>query len=96
MISVGIRDLKNQLSAYLRLVRAGEDVLVTDRGEVVAELRPAGAPRQGVSHAGLHDLARHGKARLGGSNHPELYPALPAALSPGEALELLDAERGDA
>ena len=39
--AVGIRQLKARLSEYLRLVRAGETVLVTDRDEVVAELRPA-------------------------------------------------------
>jgi antitoxin (DNA-binding transcriptional repressor) of toxin-antitoxin stability system len=40
MKSVGIKQLKSRLSEYLRLVRAGETVLVTDRDEVVAELRP--------------------------------------------------------
>lgn len=44
MKAVGIRDLKNHLSAYLRLVRRGERILVTDRGEVVAEIRHPGAP----------------------------------------------------
>ena len=40
MKAVGIRELKNRLSEYVRLVRGGEEFLVTDRGEVVAELRP--------------------------------------------------------
>ncbi|MGB6992764.1 MAG: type II toxin-antitoxin system prevent-host-death family antitoxin, partial [Thermoanaerobaculia bacterium] len=39
MRAVGVRELKNRLSEYLRLVRSGEDVLVTDRGRVIAELR---------------------------------------------------------
>ena len=39
MKEVGIRELKNRLSEYIRLVREGEVVMVTDRGEVVAELR---------------------------------------------------------
>jgi len=39
MKAVGVRELKNRLSEYLRLVRKGEKILVTDRGEVVAELR---------------------------------------------------------
>ena len=43
MVNVGTRELKNRLSHYLRRVReAGESIYVTDRGEVVAELRPAG------------------------------------------------------
>jgi prevent-host-death family protein len=38
---VGIKQLKARLSEYLRLAKAGETVLVTERDEVVAELRPA-------------------------------------------------------
>ena len=42
MKAVGIRELKARLSQYIREVRRGEVVLVTDRGEVVAELRQPG------------------------------------------------------
>lgn len=38
MQSVGIKTLKNRLSEYVRVAAAGETVLVTDRGQVVAEL----------------------------------------------------------
>jgi prevent-host-death family protein len=38
MHSVGIKVLKNRLSQYVRAAAAGETVLVTDRGQVVAEL----------------------------------------------------------
>ena len=41
MKAVGIKQLKARLSEYLRLVKTGETVLITDRDEVVAELRPA-------------------------------------------------------
>jgi prevent-host-death family protein len=37
---VGARELKTRLGAYLRRVREGNTVVVTDRGEPVAELRP--------------------------------------------------------
>ena len=37
---VGARELKTRLGTYLRRVRAGRTVLVTDRGEPIAELRP--------------------------------------------------------
>ncbi len=36
--TVGVKVLKNQLSAYLRDVKAGCVVLITERGSVVAEL----------------------------------------------------------
>jgi antitoxin (DNA-binding transcriptional repressor) of toxin-antitoxin stability system len=38
---VGIKQLKARLSEYIRLAKAGETVLVTERDEVVAELRPS-------------------------------------------------------
>ena len=44
--TVGIKDLKNNLSAYLRDVRRGARVLVTDRDRVVAELHE---PRSGYA-----------------------------------------------
>ena len=37
---VGTAELKNNLSAYLKLVRRGASYVVTDRGEPVAELGP--------------------------------------------------------
>lgn len=36
---VGIKELKNKLSEYVKLAKAGEVVLISDRGDVVAELR---------------------------------------------------------
>jgi len=37
---VGSRELKTRLGTYLRRVREGRTLIVTDRGEPVAELRP--------------------------------------------------------
>jgi prevent-host-death family protein len=37
--TVGIRKLKDRLSAYIREVRKGSVILVTDHGTVVAEIR---------------------------------------------------------
>ena len=62
MKTVGLRELKNRLAAYIREVRAGEGVLVTDRGEVVAELVPPGAATAGVVF--LPDSSR--SRRVGG------------------------------
>ncbi|MCK9494379.1 MAG: type II toxin-antitoxin system prevent-host-death family antitoxin [Dehalococcoidia bacterium] len=39
-ITIGIRELRQHASRYLRRVRAGETITVTDRGEPVAEIRP--------------------------------------------------------
>lgn len=39
MTTIGIRELKTRLGTYLRLVKNGERIVVTDRGRPVAELR---------------------------------------------------------
>ena len=41
MRSVGLKVLKNKLSEYVRAAAAGETVMITDRGRVVAEMKPA-------------------------------------------------------
>ena len=41
MPRVGIRELKNRLSFYLKRVESGEQIEVTNRGEVIALLIPA-------------------------------------------------------
>lgn len=41
MVAVGIKELKAKLSEYVRAAHAGETILVTDRGDVVAVLSPA-------------------------------------------------------
>jgi prevent-host-death family protein len=43
--TVGIRDLKNQLSRFVARVRRGQEVTVTDRGAAVARLVPVGSSR---------------------------------------------------
>lgn len=38
--TVGARELKSRLGTYLRAVRRGKTLVITDRGEPIAELRP--------------------------------------------------------
>jgi prevent-host-death family protein len=95
MKTVGLRELKNRLAEYVREVRAGESVLVTDRGHVVAELVPPGLATPGSSvPVGLVALAKSGRLTLGAENDTALYPKLPRLLKRHRASELLDAERG--
>jgi prevent-host-death family protein len=96
MKTVGVRELKNRLSEYIRQVRSGESVLVTDRGEVVAELTP---PAHGSTDAsvppGLVALAKRGLVMLGARGHPGLYPELlRTRKGKHTAAQLLDEERG--
>ena len=41
MSTVGVRELKNRLSRYLREVKHGRSLIVTERGQAVAILTPA-------------------------------------------------------
>lgn len=38
----GIRELKTHLSAYLRRVKAGETIVITDRGTPIGRIVPVG------------------------------------------------------
>ena len=60
MRTVGLKILKNKLSEYVRMVEAGETVLVTDRDRVVAELRPPHERAPLASDAHLAELVRRG------------------------------------
>jgi len=99
MHAVGIRELKNKLSHYVRLVEAGESVLVTDRGTVVAELRPPGSGASVATTdpvaAEFAAMARQGRAVLGAPHDPELYTPRPRVLPEGTVAELLREERGN-
>ena len=66
MRAVGVKLLKAKLSEYLRMVRAGETILVTDRDEVIAELRPAKRTHAGplTLEDGLMLMAQRGEATL--------------------------------
>lgn len=94
MKAVAVKVLKNRLSSYLREVRNGEVVLVTDRGRVVAELRQ---PSSGVPLSGhdrmLERLAAEGVLVVGLPQDARAYRPSPLrrAIASGD---LLDAERG--
>ncbi len=61
---VGVRQLRDRLSAYLRRVKQGECVEITDRGQVIALITPA----QGASDVdpGVLTMVREGVATWSG------------------------------
>lgn len=99
METVGIRELKNRLSAYVRKAEAGDVVLVTDRGRVVAEIGPPGHSRRRNPdiHPGLLEMERKGLVRLASRpNDPSSYRAQRSRIETGETIEeMLDAIRGE-
>ena len=65
MKTAGIKDLKNRLSYYLREVKKGEKILVTDRDQVIATILPVG---RGEEDSELLFLMREGFASWRGGN----------------------------
>jgi antitoxin (DNA-binding transcriptional repressor) of toxin-antitoxin stability system len=62
MKAIGVKSLKARLSEHLRAVKAGETILVTERDEVIAEIRPASGRRHAEDPlaAALEALAESG------------------------------------
>jgi len=74
MKTVNVAELKNNLSRYLRHVRAGEEILIRDRKMPVAKIVPV--PLAGDFDGELLRLAAEGVVRL-----PEKKPNLRAFLA---------------
>ena len=95
MKTVGLRELKNRLSEYVRQARAGHAVVVTDRGQAVAELRSADSvPRGTKVDPSVARLVNRGLVILGAPNTERVYPSLPRLLRSTSSAKLLEAERG--
>lgn len=94
MISAGIRELKNNLSHYVRQIEAGQRVAVTAHGRVVAELIPP--TRAGARSGGRYEsLVASGIIEPAAEPGPSLPEWPDIALPPGAAAELIDADRGE-
>ena len=72
-MNVGTKELKNRLSHYLRRVRAGEVLRVTDRDVVVAEIRSP-APTERDERAWLRELEAEGVVTLGRGKFEDFAP----------------------
>jgi prevent-host-death family protein len=93
--TTGIRELKDNLSRYIRRIEAGERIAITAHGRVVAELVPPGA-KTALTPSRFDELVASGVIR------PPLEAGDPTAgwpdirLPAGTAAELIDADRGEA
>ena len=77
-MTVGIRELKANLSWYLKKVRAGATLHISDRGRTIATVQPA-MPMADV--AWVHQMVAEGKARWSGSR--PIGASRPVRLRPG-------------
>lgn len=92
---VGIKALKDNLSAYIRAAAAGETVLVTDRGQVVAEIVAARATAGATSDVQrMALLAGQGVATLARRRLTGPPPHVPTA-SHDELMRELETDRED-
>ena len=91
MASTGIRELKNNLSQFVRRVEKGERVAVTAHGRVVAMLVPPGA----AALSKRDQLIAEGKLipAQDTSRTPIEWPTF--KLPPGTVQELIDFVRGE-
>ncbi len=67
---VGIRELKNRLSFYLKRVEEGERIEVTNRGKVIALLIPTKAIDKAVWSLVEEGLASWSGGKPCGASHP--------------------------
>jgi antitoxin (DNA-binding transcriptional repressor) of toxin-antitoxin stability system len=94
-MDTGIRELRDNLSRYIRRIEAGERIAVTAHGRVVAELVPPGT-------AGGHSGSRWDELIAAGVLRPPVEVGDPfedwpdIRLPPGSAAELIDSDRGQA
>ena len=75
MTSVGVRNLKNNLSKYLHLVKAGETVVITEHDLVIAEIkRPSENLHDSKKRAAayLEEQSKIGKVKLAKRNNSQI------------------------
>ena len=75
MKTTAVAALKAQLSHYLRLVKTGEEILITERNVPVAKIVPV--TEVGSELESLRDLERQGLLRLGSGRLPKGFWKLP-------------------
>lgn len=75
---VGIRELKNNLSAYLKQVKAGATFTITDHGEPIGQL----VPIQKTIEARLQELTAAGLLAWNGQPYQPSDSRLQPTLSP--------------
>lgn len=92
--TVGIRELKNKLSAYIRRSEAGEIIEITAHGRTVARLAPPKRARRAVPGR-MEALIASGTVRPPLESGSPTEGWIPLRLPPGTAAQLIDEDRGE-
>lgn len=80
MKTATVSRLKASLSEYLRQVKAGEEVLVTERGQPIAKLTPAVSSAVLPQH--LAEMEKQGIVKIGPGKLPKNFWARPRPKDP--------------
>ena len=72
MTMVGIRELKAHLSEYLRRVKKGETIAVSEHGKEVVLMTPSGTSHRSC----LWELVRQGKVEWNGKKPRGAWPLI--------------------
>jgi prevent-host-death family protein len=80
MKTTTVSKLKASLSKYLRSVKAGKEVLVTERGRPVAKLTPVASSNLLPDH--LLEMEKQGLVKLGSGKLPKGFWNLPRPKDP--------------
>lgn len=94
MERVAVRELKARLSEYLVRVKAGEEVVVTERGRAVAKIVPLLSIESLPDR--LAEMASQGLVRLGSGRLPDGFLETPRVQDhEGRVVSALRAERAE-
>jgi len=80
MKTTGIANLKARLSSYLKLVKTGEEILITERNVAIAKIVPVEA--LGPDLEALRDLERKGLLKIGSGRLPRNFWKMPRGKDP--------------
>jgi prevent-host-death family protein len=86
-MTIGVRDLKANLSACLKRVQAGERLTVTDRGRAVAVLAPVNTP---ASVDWAHAMVAKGHATWSGGKPAGMATRIRARGKPASQMVIED------
>jgi prevent-host-death family protein len=89
--TIGIRELKEQLSGHIREVKNGATLVITERGKPVARLLPVEPPDTSIEEK-LHQLVKAGVISWSGRKLSPDVPTIPVR-GPKTVAEMLIEDR---
>ncbi len=84
MPTAAVSELKARLSEYLKKVKGGAQILITDRGKPVARLLPVS--RSETARESLVQMEKQGLIKLGRGKLPKTFWSMPRPKDPKESV----------